>query len=355
MKTSLTVLVLKNNWHGVYNAFETFYDELIDGLNVNKVNFFIANTLEEAKNYYETQEIAFSIYVGVYNFIDNGEPLYDKYKVLNYQWVIDNPYVYKCLPKSKYNRLIMIDEDFYLSGDYFDEKNLVLSLGAPEKFFDNKNRINAILVPWRLKNYNDIREAAKKYGVYDELSDFLNKSNLKLSFHKQFNEYLANNKIENIEGLFRVANDYFRLYKRIELINSIKKHKLIITSETPNEDLKNNNVKYIKPLSFDKIQELQRQYKFVLNANPNYDNCLHDRISHAVANGAVVISDNTPFLKKIHFPSCFDFDDFNSIDDYIDKINKNINNVLTEQRRCIENFKISNQVRKIIENYNKFK
>lgn len=355
MEKKLNVLVLKNNWDGVYNAFDSFYRELCQGLKKNNINFSIANNLDEAKKMLQKTKFDFSIYIGVYDFIDAGIPLFEKYQLLNYQWVIDNPYVYKCLPKSKYNRLIMIDEDFYLSGDYFDKNGLVLSLGAPETYFNNKNKIDAILVPWRLKKFSDIKATAEKFGVKDELNDFIAKSNLKGSFHRQFNDYLKNNKILKTEELFRVANDYFRLYKRIQMLNSIKKHKLVITSDTPNEDLINDNITYIKPVNFDEIEKMQKQYKYVLNANPNYDNCLHDRVSHSVVNGAVVISDKTPFLEKIHFPLCFDFDNFKLIDECIDDIANKFDDVLSEQRKCIEKFSISNQIKKIVKNYYEFK
>jgi hypothetical protein len=105
---------------------------------------------------------------------------------------------------------------------------------------------------------------------------------------------------------------------------------------------------------FDMLKK-QKEHKIILNCNPNFDLCLHDRVSYSVSNGAIVLSDKNRLLDEISFPFSYRYSEMNYLDDKIDECLKMWDLIREKQQACIKTFSCDYIISKIIDNYNKLK
>lgn len=353
-KNNIKVLVLENNFSGGHGAFPCFNKELISGFVNNGIEVYVANDASKAMEIYENNDISFSVNIGVYAYYFNGQPLYEKYKILNYQWIIDNPirYIkYNIDFDSKYNRLIYIDRDFFKVKSR--EDYLWLSLGGPNNSYsDIVERENAVLVPMDIRDtpealLNKIEDESMRELVCDFVKDF----DFDGSFLEQCQSFINERGIKERNEFILVTNAYTRIQKRIMLISSIKRHKVYIASDAHNPHISGENIFYLPTGDFYNTLELQKKYKFVLNGTPNYDYCVHERITYASCNGAVVISDANAYLNELGFPGVVKYSQLDKMDDIIDGLNANFEDVRGKQRRITENYKMQEAVKHIVDDY----
>lgn len=352
---NVTILCLKNNWNGGYQCFDVFYQDIYDSLDKMKIKYFIANSYEDAERILQNNNISFSICIGKYCFIKDGIALYDKYRVVNYEWIIDNPYKYSENLNTPYNRLLMIDDEFRLMPEFQRKDYLTLSLGIPENQYDLKTeRKKAVLVPWKIKQRTFLEKLIYESTMKNQIFDFIDGYDYESSYIQYFVNYLKTNDVVDDRIFFRLTNDYIRFIKRITMLNSIKEYAVVIASDEKNDDIKGNNVSYIPTGNFKTTLALQKEYKYVLNNNPNYDMCIHDRVGHAVANGAIVISDKSTLLKKLFFPLAVEFSRFNEIDRILFECDNSTTDYSLIQRECLKDYRMNNTLVKMIQHYFRF-
>ena len=348
----LNVLLLKDKYNGAYNSFEQFYENIEYMFQKNGDSVFVAYSVQEAYKLIRDKKISFTINVGQYNFLLNGKPLYDILKVMNYQWIIDNPLRYPKLDYiSAYNRFIMIDLRFcdYIAG--ISKK----SINLPIPFFyvgSSNTKIDAIFAPLKIKEKSQVLA-----NILDEkelilVNDFITHYNYNESFHANFSEFIKNNEIENLSHFFEMTNGYIRVEKRIRLLNSIRNKRIIVASNRPNDVTFNDNIIFIDPLDYTEVMNEIGKYKYVLNCNPNFDYCLHDRISYSICRDTVIISDKNELLDELDFPLSFQYDKFFEIDYILDNISiGEYYRILEKQKQCIAKYSMENIVEKIIEDF----
>jgi hypothetical protein len=348
------VLILENNFDGGHGAFPCYNAELTNGFKQNNIKFFVAKSVEEAITIYTNNDISFSINIGVYDYYLMGQPLYDVYKIVNYEWIIDNPrrYVkYNIDFVSEYNRLIYIDKDFFKINSRDDY--VWQSLGGPNNDFSSSEaRIEGIFVPMDIRGTPEsILDKTTDIKTREHVVEFVASFDYDQSFVDQSLSFVRNKGITDYDEFILIANAYIRLKKRIDLISSIKRHNIYIASDYINPCLKNKNIHYLPEGNFNKSLELQRKHKYVLNCTPNYEYCLHERITYAACNGAVVISDENSFLGELNFPGIIQYSRLAEIDDFIDELDKDYELVRETQKRIVDSFKMKNAIKNIVKHY----
>ncbi len=347
----MNVLCLRNNFTGGYHAFKTFYDEILDGFEKLGVNVFVADSVTEAMKFYETESIDFSLNIGKYFFFLNDIPLYDVFKIVNYEWIIDNPLKYNADTKSIYNRLIMIDSEFLSIDGFYRSDYMVLPLGGPHFEYNEVKRKNAVLVPWRIKSLSDLTIKIEESPFPNEILDFIHNYDYDSSYISFFNQYL--NECKSIKDrvlFFRLTNDYIRADKRIRMVNAIHDYPVVIVTDEHCKEIIGDNVSYLPTGDFLTTLDLQRQYRYVLNSNPNYYMSLHERVTHAIANGAVVVTDENALLTDINFPLRIKQSNLGALDELIHYADQNFVQLLNKQRNCVFEYRMENTLKKIIMN-----
>jgi len=345
----VSVLCLRNPWDGGYQCFDVFYRDTISSFDRMRVNCCIASTYDEACKILSTKRIDFSLSIGKYQFYRDGLALYDRFKITNYEWIIDNPFKYSENTESEYNRLIMIDSEFKLMPGFDRPDYLTLPLGMPDEQYPSGNeRKKGILVPWKLRDLSVLKRNIDDSPMSKDIWRFIDSFDNEKSFIRQFVPFLEECSIADDRMFFRLANDYIRMKKRINMLNSIKEYPLVLLSDQSFPFLKGKNISYLQTGDYMTTLSLQKKYKYVLNNNPNYDMCLHDRVSHACANGATVISDESTFLRQIGFPLTVRYSKFDEIDEMVlcaDECGKDYG---LQQRKCLEAYRMTNVLSELI-------
>lgn len=352
----ITVLCLRNNWNGGYQCFDVFYQDIYDSLEKMNIKYFVADSYEEAENILKNNNVSFSICIGKYCFVKDGIPLYDKYRIVNYEWIIDNPFKYSENLNTPYNRLVMIDDEFKLMPGFQRKDYPAFSLGIPEKQYDvKKYRKKAVLVPWKIKQRAFLERLIYESPMKNQIFDFIGGYDYDSSYIQYIVKYLNENEVDDDRIFFRLTNDYIRFIKRITMINSIKEYAVVIASDEKNDDINGSNVSYVPKGNFKTTLTLQKEYKYVLNNNPNYDMCIHDRVGHAVANGAIVVSDKSTLLKNLSFPLTVEFSKFRELDRILMECDNSKIDYALLQRECLKNYRMNITLEKMIQHYLKYR
>jgi len=152
---NIKILVLNNNFFGSYQSNQVFFNEMICALKNLNIQYFIADTIDKAKNHYINSDIDFSISFSKYFYYDSNIPLYDFFKIPHYQWVSDNPVKMNLDEKSKWINYIFIDNEFELSVKNLKNKPIILPIGflkSNRLSLDVKKKIDAVLVPCKIRS-----------------------------------------------------------------------------------------------------------------------------------------------------------------------------------------------------------
>lgn len=348
----ITILCLWNPWKGGYQCFDFFNQEILTALDKMNVHYLVARTPEEAIRLYKENRIDFSFCIGQYCFFHNGEALYDIFRVVNYEWVIDNPFKYSENTASPYHRLVMIDDEFHLMPGFAREDYMTLSLGIPEvQYQATQKRIQAVLVPWKIKKISVLENNIEQSEMCSQLFDFINHYDYDSSYIRALTAYFSKHEVADQISFFMLSNDYIRLKKRLDMLNAIQKYPIVIAADEKIEGLSGSNISYVPKGNFMTTLTLQQRYRYVLNNNPNYDVCLHDRVGHAISNGAVVVSDRNRLMRELNFPMTLPHSDFSKLDEMLFSSDNSAPEIAAVQNSCTKDYRMKRTMEKMIQHY----
>lgn len=343
------ILLLKSNFSGGFLAFDEFVNVIEDCCNKYNIKCFISNTVQSAIDILEKEKIDFSISIGEYKYLDeNGTKLYDRFKIHNYLWVMDNPYKLNLDTKSMYNHLITIDKEFLTMLGINRSDYLSLPMVFPSSTYKNSNRINAIFVPMKINSLNFIKEKIENDIDKDNINLFIENFNYDKSYIIQFKSFLESHVVNNNQSFFRLTNSYIKAKKRIMVLNSIKHFDLYLLSKDLINEIDNPKVHYIPDCNFKETCELMKKYKYVLSASPNYDFALHERMSYAIKMGAILLCDNISIAQELNMPGTYSYSELNQIDNIIINLN---DNVVDSQVESLNKYEFEKIINEIIKNY----
>ncbi|MCI8529562.1 MAG: hypothetical protein HFH82_10485 [Lachnospiraceae bacterium] len=312
--STITILGLNNNFYGSYSSNQVFFDELMEAFICCGVRVVTASSLEEAMYHYETEDISFSISFSKYKYFLNGIPLYEIYRKMNYQWVSDNPLKMNLDVNSKWMKYIFIDHEYPLMLDH-DSPNgyMFRPLGFLEKnLMESKEKNGRVIIPCKIRNLNDIY---KKINESDEsflMKKFLDQYDRDSSYIKSFSCFVEHENIGNKEAVFRLTNEYTRVEKRIWAIEHVYELPVDVLSDDCGNSIKNPNVSFRPTVGYEEIRAVMNSYSFVINVDPNYHSCIHDRFIKAVSSGSICITNKNELTARIT-PYTYMFSEENSI------------------------------------------
>lgn len=310
----ITILGLNNNFYGSYSSNQVFFDELMEAFISCGVRIVTASSLEEAVNYYETEDISFSISFSKYKYFLNGIPLYEIYHKMNYQWVSDNPLKMNLDINSKWMKYIFIDNEYPLMLEH-DSPNeyLFRPLGFLERnLMESKEKNGRVIIPCKIRNLNDIY---RKINESDEsllMKQFLDQYDRDSSYISSLAIFFEHEQVGDKDTFFRLTNEYTRVEKRIWAIEHVYELPVDVLSDDCRNNIKNPNVRFLPTVGYEEIRAVINAYSFVINVDPNYHSCIHDRFIKAVSSGSVCITNKNELTAKIT-PYTYMFSDKNSI------------------------------------------
>lgn len=141
-----------------------------------------------------------------------------------------------------------------------------------------------------------------------------------------------------LADIWCLSDLYIRGKARVELVKSIHSHQVHIWGQSMGgrgwqhylaKDKK--NVTIHPPVSFDKNLDLMRESRLVLNSFPIFKEGVHERVLSGMACGAVVLADQTPFMRKefIDKEELFLFDTYR-----LEEIDMQISAILSDEDQC---------------------
>lgn len=352
MKKSINVLVLNNNFYGSYSSNQVFFDELVCAFQSIGINTFTASSVEEAMSIFESNKINFSISFSKYQYFYNGVPLYEIYKVLNYQWVSDNPIKMNLDSGSKWIKYIFIDEEYPLAMKKTQNDCLFLPLGYLEKNVMQPSGGNGrVLIPCKVRNINQLYCEIATSSHAKQMKKFLGDYDRNSSFIKSFKKFIEENTAEinqDKERIFRLLNEYVRIEKRLWAIEHVYSMPVDILSEDCGNIIKNKNASFIEPVSYSELSSLINQYAIVINVDPNYHVCIHDRFIKAISSGAICVTNENMMINKIT-QLTYSFNEPNSISLAIEQTLRD--DQWNEQMGAIMEYSWEKSARKIADDY----
>jgi len=94
------------------------------------------------------------------------------------------------------------------------------------------------------------------------------------------------------------------------------------------------------------------KYKYVLNVDPNYHSCYHDRLVRSLNAGSVCITnENNKISKATGYSASYRFSELGSLGDLIRTIDEHYDKVLIEQQRFAKGLDWKSSVQQIVQNW----
>ena len=310
----ITILGLNNNFYGSYSSNQVFFDELMEAFTVYGVSVVTANTLEKAVDLYETKDIIFSIGFSKYTYFLDGKPLYEIYHTMNYQWVSDNPLKMNLDVDSKWMKYIFIDDEYPMMLEHNSPNNyLFRPLGFLERnLIDCQEKNGRVIIPCKIRNLSEIYRKISDSEDSFLMKRFLDQYDRDSSYIQSLADFFAQEHVRNKEIFFRLTNEYTRVEKRIWAIEHVYNLPVDVLSDDCGNIIKNSNVSFLPTVAYEEIGALINEYSFVINVDPNYHSCIHDRFVKAVSSGSVCITNRNELTAKIT-PYTYMFCEENSI------------------------------------------
>lgn len=299
------VLGLNNNFYGSYSSNQVFFKEMMQAFRKAGIRVFIASSIEEAINIYETEEISFSFSFSKYKYYLNGVPLYDLYQVVNYQWISDNPLKMKMDVDSKWIKYIFIDDEYPLVLNKNAANGYIFRpLGYLEGNLMTYGKKNgSVLIPCKIRNLNQIASNINESPLAGKMKKFLDEYERNSSYIRALKSFFeCENITDNVEKetIFRHTNEYIRVEKRIWVIEHIEEFPVDVLSEDCNNRIKNKRVNFLSPVSYSIVKQLINTYSYVINVDPNYHACIHDRFIKSVSSGTICITNRNDLMDLIN-------------------------------------------------------
>ena len=223
----LSVLGLNNNFYGSYSSNQVFFEELMQAFRQSGVCIFTASSTEQAEEILKQQKINFSISFSKYYYENDGIPLYEKYKIPNYQWVSDNPLKMNLDVHSQWITYIFIDEEYPdIVSEPFMNTPLFLPLGfLSENVLTPAFKKEAVLLPCKIRNLKSIEEKIQNSAYAKEIKNFLEEYQYDSSYIKMLKNYFQRNHTVDVSAqsiIFRLSNEYVRVRKRLYVAEHIQ-------------------------------------------------------------------------------------------------------------------------------------
>lgn len=353
----LNILLLNNNFSGSYNSNKFYYKEIEMELTRMGCNVFLVDTIQKAVDIYEKYRIDFSLCLGVYKYEIEGIKLYDYYKIPNYQWISDNPFKMDIDYNSTFIKYIFIDYEFIRMTHEIKNEPLVLPLGCIKKepHFNFTNKINGVLFPGQVRNIDNIELEINNSRFKMAINQFIADYDMDTSFIDAFTNFADSSGLSLEKEFFRLCNSYIRAYKRIIVLKAIKDIPVYIAGQKQYNGF-SGNYNFLGEKSFYEIENLMSNYRYVLNVDPNYYDCIHDRVSRAINVGSVVISNNSKALcSQKGYSNTYSFRDIQDINKLLHYTEREYKDIHMKQLKFIEDSYWDVSLKKIVDDYNRWR
>ena len=348
----LNVLFLNNNFYGSYASNQVFLLETVQAFKSLGVVVRVVSSIDDAVKAYKEFRPDFTMCFSKYFFFVNGNPLYEIYGVPHYQWISDNPLKMGLDMDSPFIHYIFIDKEFSLVADVVN-KPLYLPLGYLEHcaLLPNPEAINAVLVPCKIRNLDNLTTTIMELPQKKEILEFLEQYDYNSSFIKAFTSYCYMHEIKNVEKFFRITNEYVRVKKRLMVVNSIESHKVYIVGDDFGNNLKcKSGVTFIPPKPYKEIGNLMNRFRFIINVDPNYHACIHDRFIRAVSSGSCCISNYNEIMAGWN-RNIYNIDQLGQLNSLLEYCDLNWECIVAEQREKVKHFSWQQSAKAIIRHF----
>lgn len=350
----LNILCLNNNFYGSYESSQIFHVELAAAFRNIGAKVFEAADWQSAENICKVAPLNFSVSFGKY-FYATDDFFYNKYKIPHYQWVSDNPLKMNLDTTSGLITYIFIDEEYVKMLSSLANECLILPLGFLEKNFqpfDKKRR--GILFPCKIRNLKSVWRDIQESSVAKLVKDFLFDYELDDSYISSLSRFFEQKEIicpATRILIFRLSNEFLRVKKRLTILNSLSDYSIYVAGEDYQNVLRRpSNVTFLPPIKYANLVEVMKSFRFVVNVDPNYHACIHDRFVRAVGAGCVCLT-NQNFVMQRWNANTYTFDDKSDINDLIQKVSGDVEGNFFRQLNCIKKFSWEESAKKIVAQY----
>ena len=312
----MNLLLLHNSFAGAHGSFSVFEDEMEAALRHLGHRVFRASSFKEIVQIAFDVSITCSLGIGQYGWTDaEGLPAYDALGLPHMQWLLDHPRKLRIDGRSPRIQYVVIDSAF-ASSMHVRRPVLSMPLGLPENGWRNprNERKDSVLFPGQVRDVVQLRkelwcadaEAGRTADAYLEHMD-------DTSFFQIFSCYESN------PVIWRLANSYIRAARRALVLRAIHAKPVVILGRVDDATL--------APLScfgsadYLQVLEIMETYRYVLNVDPNFPSCLHDRLLRAVQKGCRVITSATRIVQETFGSNVigYRFDHLSDIDRLLEK------------------------------------
>ena len=208
-----------------------------------------------------------------------------------------------------------------------------------------------VLIPCKIRNINQLYDEITVSPYAKQMKTFLDEYDRNTSFIKSFKSFFEKNavvEIQDKEKVFRLVNEYIRIEKRLWAIENIDSLPVDILSEDCGNVITNKNVCYIEPVNYSELASLINKYKIVINVDPNYHACIHDRFIKAVSSGTVCVTNENAVINKITSLT-YSFNDPDSVSLAVERAVED--NRWNEQMDAIMEYSWEKSVKKIVSDF----
>jgi len=292
--------------------------------------------------------------------------LYDYLNIPFVAFMVDHPMYHISRLNSNISKMIItcVDKSHidYIQGIMNLDKTLAFipHAGIPKRLsLDTKpaeDRSIDILFCGSFENPNEIRRKWKE-GVGGWLSEFIDyfvEYILQfeyISYTEAFFDILKNNDIflnkDNINKLFSLLpliDKFIRAYRRAGIIDELADFNLHIYGNGWSDFIKNPlHLKVYDSVDYNRVIELMKDSKIVLNINPFFPYGSHERVFSAMQCGAVVASDKNGYLlrefkdkENIIFYEWSNIDNFKSVLSNLLLNTDKLNLIATSGKKIVE-------------------
>ena len=312
----MNLLLLHNAFSGAHGSFPVFEKEMEVALRHLGHRVLRASSFDEMERIASDVPITCSFGIGQYGWTDaEGIPAYDALGIPHMQWLLDHPRKLRIDGTSSLIQYVVIDKTFAAS---MHVRNPVvpMPLGLPENGWRNpaSNRKNAVFFPGQVRDVSQLRrelwrtdaEAGRTADAYLRHMD-------DHSFFHVFASY------ESQPVVWRLANSYIRAARRVLVLRAIHAKPVVILGRVDDASLM--SLSCLGAADYETVLETMETYRYVLNVDPNFPACLHDRLLRAIQKGCRVITPATTIVQETFGASVlgYRFDYLHDIDVLLEK------------------------------------
>ena len=210
------------------------------------------------------------------------------------------------------------------------------------------------MLPCKIRNLNELWDRISKSQFSALIKEFVSNYNLDDSYITALTIFFRDKNINDLATkieIFRLSNEFLRIQKRLSVINSLSDYKIYIAGEDYQNTLRYpKKVEFLPPIQYSNLIDAMQGFKFVVNVDPNYHACIHDRFIRAVGSGCICLT-NQNFVMQRWNKDLYTFNGKKNINDLISKINSDDEITFLNQMRYVKKFSWEKSAEKIILHY----